>query len=512
MKNHFIAIVIAFMFIVSPFVTTGGSGSDVPDAAASTSGEAATDLSNGWTHRPIVEHFTGLSCGPCMNSAHPDLTRLWEESGYTDEQPWNYIEWHEYNGGGEDALATEDTRERMRFYQPEVSGTPNADIDGGYVEAGGSHQTNGCDYDTVKQALEESGSRDENDMKMVDIEVHNSFDAANNRFIIDVTVTYISDQSTGDPFHDPRLNGHLYVFMLEDNVTAWSKTLGEYTLCHNVFREYAIEDEEFSILQSGFSQDFHVEWTIPDTMISDPDDDGNYEEIPIQVPINPLNVYPLVAVYDEDDRSSGTENDNKDGDGHRGSPRALQSATPKTTAYDNGNEKPGIKLPTPELNDYEFVVKAELSDDGGEPDNGYLVWRNTQEANNTMEHWEIVEMEKDGDQWTGSIPVNETSELTYGVMTFDSDGASSITDKHYYPTETASPEKTDDDEFPWEYYASAGAASLAVIGLVVLPGVSRNKKDDGASEVAATGNKKDAVPETENLGEPDAEAEYVPDA
>ncbi len=97
MKTLPVAIIIAFMFVISPFAAIGGSGTDaepgVPGSAPGTD-----ELSNGWTHRPVVEHFTGLSCPPCMNTAHPDLTRLWEESGYTDEQPWNYVEWHEYNG------------------------------------------------------------------------------------------------------------------------------------------------------------------------------------------------------------------------------------------------------------------------------------------------------------------------------------------------------------------------------------------------------------------------------
>jgi len=521
MKMPLFAIVTAALFVLSSFAAVGGAGTDDHGTDSVSSSRGDLGPSNGWTHRPVVEHFTGLSCSPCMNGAHPDLSRLWEESGYTDEQPWNYIEWHEYNGGHEDALATEDTRARMRFYQPGVSGTPCADVDGGFVEAGGSHQqTSSCDYDYVKNALDESGNRDDNHMKMIDIEVHNTFDADARKFIINVTVTYVSDNDNGDPFHDPRLNGHLYVFMLEDNVTAWSKTLDEYALCHNVFREYAIEDETFSIIQTGLSQDFHAEWEIPDTMVADPDDDGNYEEIPIQVPINPLNVYPLAVVYDDDDRSSGTEDSNTDGDDGRGSPRALQSAIPKTTAYDRGNEKTEIDLPTPTMEGTDFVVLAQLSDDSGEPDNGYLVWRNTQDANNTEEHWQVIEMYRNGNRWEGAIPVNETSNITYGVMTFDSDGTGNMSGLRFYPTEVKDYGcGGDDDEFPL-LYAGAGAVGFLVLAAFMLPGMTRKKRKTmpgdprGASAyydttTPAAGREETAVADA--VEDPVSEATYVPE-
>ena len=256
MKIPFVTLTIALLFIASPFFVVGEANPEATLAEDDT-----RELSNGWTHRPVVEHFTGLSCPPCMNGAHPDLTRLWEEEGYTAEQPWNYIEWHELNGGGEDDLATQNTYDRMRFYQPGSSGTPTADTDGGYVESGGHQATSSCNYADVKQALEDSGTRDDSEMKMVDIEVYNSIDAQTNTFSIDVKVTYLS--TPGGLLDDPRLNGRLFIFMLEDNVTAWSKTLEEYALCHNVFREYALEDELFTIFQSGTDEsyaEFHAEW------------------------------------------------------------------------------------------------------------------------------------------------------------------------------------------------------------------------------------------------------------
>ena len=230
MKLSVLVLAISFILLASPILVAGEANPETMESS-----EDTRELSNGWTHRPLVEHFTGLSCPPCMNGAHPDLTRLWEEEGYSAEQTWNYIEWHELNGGNEDDLATQDTYDRMKFYQPGSSGTPTADTDGGYVESGGHQATSSCNYADVKQALEDSGSRDDSEMKMVDIEIYNSFNAQTNTFSIDVKATYLS--STGSIMEDPRLNGRLFIFMLEDNVTAWSKTLDEFALCHNVFRE-----------------------------------------------------------------------------------------------------------------------------------------------------------------------------------------------------------------------------------------------------------------------------------
>ncbi|MDP6442077.1 MAG: hypothetical protein QF482_05720, partial [Candidatus Poseidoniia archaeon] len=40
--------------------------------------EESRTYPNDWTHRPIMEYFTGLSCPPCM-SIQPDVSTLWQE-------------------------------------------------------------------------------------------------------------------------------------------------------------------------------------------------------------------------------------------------------------------------------------------------------------------------------------------------------------------------------------------------------------------------------------------------
>ena len=106
-----------------------------------------------------------------MSGAHPDATRLWQEEGYLEGNPWNYIEFHELNGGGEDDLMTDESRDRMKYYQPGVSCTPYLDADGGYVEMGGSHSANApsANYEEMKSAIKDSGERDQ--IKMFNLKV-----------------------------------------------------------------------------------------------------------------------------------------------------------------------------------------------------------------------------------------------------------------------------------------------------------------------------------------------------
>ncbi len=299
---------------------------------------AAADYPNDWTHRPVLEHFTGLSCPPCMSGAHPDSTQLWQEEGYTEGNPWNYIEFHELNGGGEDDLMTDESEDRMRYYQPGVSGTPSLEADGGYVQLGGSHgSTADANYADMKEALADSGNRDA--IKKVKLDVVSKFDGS--EFVINVTVEYLQNDEAFDPFNPlapDTLNGLLHVFMIEDNVTAWSTVNEEYVTTHNVFREYGMEGEEIT-LEVGETWNKMAVWNVPTTAIRD----GEEEEI--RVPINPLNVYPVAVLYDTDDTSSGRGDgsDNNDGGDGDGTPRALNSATPMSSAYDADQTPPTIR-------------------------------------------------------------------------------------------------------------------------------------------------------------------------
>ena len=327
---------IALVAIALSALMTFAPGCCVP-ALPSASGEGAVPDSrpdllpvpSGYVHRPAIEFFTGLSCPSCMAGPHPDMERLWEENGYDPKQDFSYVVFHELNGGGVDDLNDEKATERMRYYQPGVSGTPDSEFDGGYIELGG--MTGGSlSYDTAKSAVQTCKDRINtvidprhpvqslrNGFKFVKLGVRQMFDGQNG-FAVMVDVEYLG---TTAYVETKSLQGQLNVFMVEDNVTAYSKVEGTNVSNHNVFRGYAFEAESFT-LSTGQSKLFSTTWTIPDA----------------KVPIKPADVSCVAVVYDEDDTTSqpGTQ-----GNPNR-VPRAIQSATPLSTAYDG-------QLPAPKV-------------------------------------------------------------------------------------------------------------------------------------------------------------------
>ncbi len=478
--NKLLALAIIMFFIMAA----------VPSASADTDAEgsnginAATEYPNGWTHRPVMEHFTGLSCPPCMNGAHPDATRIWEEEGYTEGNPWNYIEFHELNGGGEDDLMTLDARDRMFFYQTGSAGTPCLQVDGGYVELGG-HSANGdANYDDMKQGLKDSGERDQ--IKKINVNVGAIFDGKS--FSIKVEIDYLQNDEAffptpDEPFPDDTLRGTLYVYMIEDYVTAWSKTLEKDVECHNVFREYALQDVQFEMQPGDETVVKYAEWDVPDTMIRELDDNDEPIVEPIRVPINPVNVYPLAVVYDLDDRDSGRGDgsSNEDGDGGDGAPRELNSATPASTAYDNDNDPPTITLEKPSSSDGKVQINAMISDDGGELTAAYVVYR---EFGKNDSQWKYKELKIEGEECTDDVctigsgeayavlNISDSKKVEYSIMAYDGNwtkGSSEIA--------VASVSSSDDDGISMAMVGGV-IGILALIGAGVFYMNSRQNPDD----------------------------------
>ena len=317
-----LGIGVAFLLISGPAMALGGNMHDLEAAPAQ------LPVPAGYVHRPVMEFFTGLSCPSCMGGPHPDMEKLWEESGYDPAQEFTYIAFHELNGGGVDDLNNQDSTDRMRFYQPGRSGTPDAEFDGGYIELGGVANTESVSYDSAKTAEQTCKDRYQtaidplhplqslrNGFKFVKLDVNQMF--TGDSFAVMVKATYLG---TSALVETKSLNGQLYVFMVEDNVTAFCKVNGQDELNHNVFRGYAFKAQAFT-LKSGESKDFTADWPIPD---------GE------KVPVKPADVNAIAVVYDADDTSS--ENNNQ---GNRaGVPRAIQSSTPLSTAYDSQNDIP----------------------------------------------------------------------------------------------------------------------------------------------------------------------------
>ncbi len=371
-----------------------------------------------YIHRPIIEFFTGLSCPACMGGPHQDLERLWNENYENPEQPFTYVVFHELNGGGVDDLATEESKERMRYYQPGVSGTPDAEFDGGYIKLGGFSATS-VTYQTASQAIEDCKDRYQrsinplrplqslrNNFKFLELYVDQVF--TGNGFAVSVEAQYLGMDNL---LSVQNLRGSLFVFMIEDNVEAYSKVHDENVLNHNVFRGYAIKDQRFTLVKDE-TYSITVEWTIPNT----------------KVPIKPGDITAVAAVYDLDDTSS--ENGNSGNEAQV--PRCIQSATPKSTAYDKDNDVPVISDIGLKYNG-ELKIDAKIHDDDG-ISIAYILY-NTESANAT--NWSFEEMELAGEELcdnsgvcyaygdgsaSATISIDDRNTLYYLILAYDGTG------------------------------------------------------------------------------------------
>jgi hypothetical protein len=314
-----------------------------------------------------------------MSGPHQDLEKLWEENKEAPEQPFTYVVFHELNGGGVDDLATEESKERMRHYQPGVSGTPDAEFDGGYVKLGGLSTTS-IDYSSAMQAVEDCKTRYErtinplrplqsirNDFKFIELFVDQVFTGEG--FAISVKARYLG---TSNFVSFESFQGSLYVFMIEENVECYSTVMDEIVINQNVFRGYAIKNQQFG-LSTDEEYTTTIEWKIPEA----------------KIPIKPGDVTAVAAVYDMGDTSSSEGNSGNDAQ----VPRCVQSATPKSSAFDRGNELPIVSEVS--MN-YNGKVKIEATFDDADGVSLAYVLYNTEALNST--NWLYEEMVISGEE------------------------------------------------------------------------------------------------------------------
>lgn len=329
---------------------------------------SAGEYPNGYTHRPIMELFTSTSCGPCMNYADPAIAELWETEGDTPEQPWVFIAFHQSSGGAlDDKFVTDESKERAEHYL--VQATPTAEFDGGYIEVIGGGEDTKDEYD---QDFDDSGNRDDEifsatDFKEVTMYIHQEFDG--DGFMVNVSVEYPIDLDD----KMPTLDGTLEVFMVEDDIWAYSSALDEVVLLHNVFRGYAIKDMDVQLNQ-GDSATFIGRWDIPHD---------------VEVPVDPLNVFAVAVLYDDDDTSSERE---ADGNHHAQSPRAVQCTTPRATLYDLGEEGPIIGVPEITWNGRAWDIEVYLNDDDNMSSAWIFYTTNYTENSTDVIEWQWAEM------------------------------------------------------------------------------------------------------------------------
>jgi hypothetical protein len=375
----FTICLILLLFLGAISSVTGTQVTKQDNNLNETPNQSIEPIPSNYRHRPIVEFFTGLSCPACMGGPHQDMDKLWEDNAANPEQPFTFVVFHELNGGGVDDLATDESRERMRYYQPGVSGTPDAEFDGGYVKLGG-FSTTSINYQTATGAVQDCTDRYQrsfnpvhplqslrNDFKFVELYVDQVFTGKG--YAVSVTAKYLGMDKVVSL---ESLRGSLYVFMVENHVEAYSTVLDENIINHNVFRGYAIKDQQIN-LQADEEYTTMVEWTIPEA----------------KVPIKSGDITAVAAIYDLDDTTSEEGNSGNDAQ----VPRCIQSATPQSTAYDKDNDLPIVSEVNVQSKG-DFVINAKLDDEDG-VSVAYVIY-NTEAANST--NWSYEEMEVGGEE------------------------------------------------------------------------------------------------------------------
>jgi len=396
--RNFTIIAICFLFVISSFITPSLATNQGPD-----------DYPNGWTHRPIMEQFTSLGCPPCMG-IDPDVAKLWKEFREDPAQPVTFVSFHQINGGSDDEFASQQAKDRYNYYS--VQGTPDAQFDGGYIEElGGGDGT----YDTYKDHYYESGERD---VKPTELRVWQEF--REDRFVFTVNLTYLGEGGFHLPTDPDTLDSSVYLFVVEDDIMAWSSVEEKEVMTHNVFRETALNNEQVQ-LQPAETWIHEVEWIIPETIIypsGHEDHDGNPQEgeHPIATPINPAEISVVAVVYDNDD-TSRTTSSGKTGNA-ADTPRAANSATPESTAYDEVNEPPKVTSYEENLNGNIAEISAILEDDDG-IGSAYVIY-NFHNGSYDNESWGVMPMEIDeNDVATASIEFNDGDPVWYRILLVD---------------------------------------------------------------------------------------------
>lgn len=470
------AVAVAGLLMLWTAVGAGafGPGGEPSGAASHSYLNAQSSVINpdappaGYIHRPVAEFFTGLSCPSCMDGPHQDMEKLWEENGYKPEQPRTMVVFHELNGGGVDDLATDDSKERMRYYQPGVSGTPDAEFDGGFIELGG--MTGGTlNYQSASDAYAKSESRADGKInplhpwksvragfRLVRLTVDQSFNGDGFGFVAEATLL-----GSTAPLDTRPLHGTMYVFFVEDNVTAFSTVLKSDVNNHNVFRGYGLKDKQFTI-KKGESFTISGSWEIP---------------ADAKVPVKAADVSAVAVVYDMDDTSSE--------DGNSGNPstvpRTVQSATPLSSAFDRLNDIPLVTNVTARLKGDSIIVTAEVDDANGT--SAAFLFYNYNSTNSSA--WNHTEMNVTGkEQCTegacsafadahlrASIPAKEGKAVYVRFLVYDGNGTEGKTVALRVVAGAGSSPRT----VPGGYWPVVIVASVAVLGLLAYRGFRRGR-------------------------------------
>ncbi|HJP43621.1 MAG TPA: hypothetical protein QF608_01780 [Candidatus Poseidoniia archaeon] len=468
--RSFSILLLALLLMAVPAVTTA-----TPDTVATVS--ADREYPNGWTHRPLVELFTSLSCVFCMSYADPAMDEVLHDIEGDSSVPYHIVYFHQPNGGaGDDPFHTEDSNARMRDHYGQT-GTPNAQFDGNYRYEGGGSESN---YDDYKAELEDSGPRDGDDgedFKIVDLDIYSEFIGSSTEgevgtFKVRVDMTYHGlagpeswEQQAG--LEDTNLDGTLYVFMVEDDVTAWSSYLEQDWVNMRVFRGYAIEGEEFT-LQKDEAATYEAVWKVPTTQV-----DADGVEGPIKIPINPGRITPIAAVFDRDDTESGGKNDDPSDDTYP-TPRSIQSASPQSTIYDNPErDVPEIDRQRELFTEAGAQLEVEFEAEEG-IGTSFAVYN--YDSQDYTGEWQVAELKIEGEEvcdddgvcyayadatGTATLPYQSDDNIYYQVLYVDGNGTSGRSDvQMFVGSDGGGRPVVTDGALPWLLISGAATGGL----------------------------------------------------
>ena len=356
MKGRFSALcmvaVMLLTMVAAPLAASGEPMQDTSRIIEEINTVSPREYPNGWTHRPVVEVFTSLSCPPCMSNSEPQVISMYETLKEDNSQPFTIVTFHQTNGGaGDDPTASQEAKDRYGYYSP--IGTPDGEIDGGYIQS----------QDLLASA-EEAGQRDVAPTTLNVTQTYNGEGA----FTVTATLAYLGEGFNPD-FTDPTgipqdlidgdtLDYEVQLFMIEHDVYAFSSEHAGMVVTPMVYRGNAGQPATGS-LEAGEEAVIMAEWAIP-SEIEHPSGHATPGVQPMDPMVIPGNVEVVAVVYDQNDEAKSSSPNPK-----QGLIRAINSATPRSTAYDAENEMPTVAMVEETTSNGNANIMAFFDDEDG---------------------------------------------------------------------------------------------------------------------------------------------------
>ena len=356
MKGRFSALcmvaVMLLTMVAAPLAASGEPMQETTRIIEEVSTVSPREYPNGWTHRPVVEVFTSLSCSPCMSNSEPQVHAMQEMLAQDDSQPFTVVTFHQTNSApNDDPTASQEAKDRYGYYSP--IGTPDGEIDGGYIQS-----------QDLYSSIEEAGERD---VAPTTLNVTQTYNGEGS-FILTATLTYIGEGFNPDPT-DPAgwipdaldgdvLDYEIQLFMIEHDVYAYSSYVDSLVVTPMVYRGNAGTPATGS-LGAGEETSVMAEWAIP-TEITHPDGHNTPGVHPLDPMIIPGNIEVVAVVYDQNDEAKSSSPNPK-----QGLIRAINSATPRSTAYDAENEMPTVAMVEETTSNGNANIMAFFDDEDG---------------------------------------------------------------------------------------------------------------------------------------------------